>query len=77
MEFEKAPFAYPYDSTDGREDPEAGPDIRRVVRGGAWYAVQVGTRTVGRNVGHPDNRYGELGFRVVVSSPSLPEPAGP
>jgi formylglycine-generating enzyme required for sulfatase activity len=33
MEFEKAPFAYPYDPKDGREDPEAGPESRRVLRG--------------------------------------------
>lgn len=28
-------FAYPY-REDGREDPEAGPDIRRVLRGGSF-----------------------------------------
>lgn len=30
-------FGYPYDRSDGREDPNAEPDIARVLRGG-WFA---------------------------------------
>jgi formylglycine-generating enzyme required for sulfatase activity len=68
MEFEKAPFAYPYDPEDGREDPEAGPESRRVWRGGAWRADQVNSRSAGRNENHPVARNVEVGFRVVVCS---------
>jgi len=66
LEFEKAPFAYPYDPADGREDPEAGPDVRRVLRGGAWSDGQVFARAAARNVPHPGARSDENGFRMVA-----------
>jgi serine/threonine protein kinase/formylglycine-generating enzyme required for sulfatase activity len=68
MEFEKAPFAYPYDPEDGREDPEAGPESRRVLRGGAWLDGRVSARAARRSVIPPDGRGLGFGFRVVVCS---------
>jgi formylglycine-generating enzyme required for sulfatase activity len=64
--------SYPYDPADGREDPD-DPD-RRVLRGGSFgykadlarcaYRMRLGPESLGR----------DIGFRVVISSPSSPEP---
>ena len=61
-------FKYPYVAGDGREDLNAGEDVRRVVRGGAWLNVVDFVRAA--------YRYGNdlpdvnLGFRVgCVSAP--------
>ena len=71
----KPAFKYPYDPDDGlREDPAAGDDVLRVVRGSSWLdhsdfarcAFRSGERPVSRNY---------LGFRVVLRSASvLPHP---
>jgi formylglycine-generating enzyme required for sulfatase activity len=58
---------YPYDSGDGREDLEAGDDVRRVVRGGAFYAPESHVRCAYRYLGDPHGRHLYGGFRVVVS----------
>ena len=71
LEFEKAAYAYPYDPADGREDPEAGPDIRRVLRGGAWNDARVYARAACRLEDHPVSRLSEDGFRVVARSSSI------
>ncbi len=63
-------YGYPYDGGDGREDVEAGPSVRRVVRGGGWYADQSSARAAYRGGDHPDDRNNLDGFRVVVSAPS-------
>ena len=69
LDLEKAPFAYPYDPGDGREDPEAGPDVRRVLRGGAWFVDLVDARAAYRSESHPGSREGGgFGFRVVARS---------
>jgi formylglycine-generating enzyme required for sulfatase activity len=61
-------FGYPYDSEDGREDLEAGDDVRRVVRGGAFGDTEGLVRCAYRNLRrYPDFRYYDRGFRVVVS----------
>jgi formylglycine-generating enzyme required for sulfatase activity len=57
-------FKYPYDAEDGREDPEAGDDIRRVLRGGSWYYVQGTTRCAYRRGGTPNTAGNYGGFRV-------------
>jgi formylglycine-generating enzyme required for sulfatase activity len=73
LDFEQAPFAYPYDPGDGREDPEAGPDVRRVLRGGAWNYARVIARAADRFEALPGDRSYALGCRVVVrSSPISP-----
>ncbi len=56
---------YPYQASDGREN-EAG-DNSRVLRGGAFDSSQIGARCAFRYVVPPGNRFGDFGFRVVVS----------
>jgi formylglycine-generating enzyme required for sulfatase activity len=58
-------YGYPYDPTDGREDP-TGSDLR-VVRGGSWSLSRRGARCAYRDRNIPDYWYIDLGFRVVVS----------
>jgi formylglycine-generating enzyme required for sulfatase activity len=58
---------YPYDPKDGREDLEVGGDVRRVVRGGAFFNSAVGVRCAFRHRHYPSTRDSYFGFRVVVS----------
>ncbi|HLF27884.1 MAG TPA: SUMF1/EgtB/PvdO family nonheme iron enzyme [Anaerolineae bacterium] len=56
---------YPYAADDGREDESAsGP---RVLRGGAWISSGGLARCASRLDFHPDYRFVNFGFRVVVS----------
>ncbi|MBV7329836.1 SUMF1/EgtB/PvdO family nonheme iron enzyme [Chloroflexi bacterium TSY] len=55
---------YPYDPTDGREDPEA--EGRRVLRGGAFYHYELRVRCAFRSYYHPDHRSHSCGLRVVA-----------
>lgn len=61
---------YPYDATDGCEDPTASA-VPRVVRGGSWLNVRVLARVPYRSWYSAQARYDDLGLRVVRSSPSL------
>ncbi|MGZ8219686.1 formylglycine-generating enzyme family protein [Methylomagnum sp.] len=62
-------FGYPYDFQDARrENPDAGDDVYRVVRGGAWSNHRVSTRCACRDGYRPDTRDNNLGFRVVLIS---------
>jgi iron(II)-dependent oxidoreductase len=63
----KPQCAYPYNPADGREDPRAPENVRRVVRGGSFGSDDDGARAAGRSRDHPGGRSGSLGFRVVVS----------
>jgi formylglycine-generating enzyme required for sulfatase activity len=65
---------YPYDSEDGRENLEAGDDVRRVVRGGAFNFIAGLVRCAVRFNSDPVPyyRYTLLGFRVVVSRAQPP-----
>jgi iron(II)-dependent oxidoreductase len=63
-------YGYPYDGGDGREDVEAGPSVRRVVRGGGWDEGQSFARAAYRDNDHPVFWDHDNGFRVVVSAPS-------
>jgi formylglycine-generating enzyme required for sulfatase activity len=66
-------FGYPYESTDGREDLEAGDDVARVLRGGSFFYNSRLVRCAARNRGIPVDRYVDLGFRVVLRQ-FFPEP---
>jgi formylglycine-generating enzyme required for sulfatase activity len=66
-DWQEPDFDYPYDSEDGREDLEAGDDIRRVLRGGSFLRPENLVRCASRYRGPPNFRYGHDGFRVVVS----------
>ena len=61
---------YPYDPADGRQNPDAGPSVRRVVRGGGWYVNQSYARAAFRFDMYPDNRAADNGLRVVASEMS-------
>ncbi len=62
--YDQEKFPYPYRSDDGREDIyQAG--VRRVLRGGAWYNLQMDARTVARDNFRPAGRGLKFGFRVV------------
>jgi len=61
-------LSYPYQETDGREDPISGQG-RRVLRGGSWFNDRHYALASCRVFNHPDNRYYNIGFRVVRSSP--------
>lgn len=58
---------YPYDPADGRENLEAGDDVRRVVRGGAFGNSTRSVRCACRYNDNPDDRSTLYGFRVAVS----------
>jgi formylglycine-generating enzyme required for sulfatase activity len=58
---------YKYNPDDGREDPDTGDDILRVLRGGSWSYYQLDARCSDRFGGFPYDWYNLNGFRVVVS----------
>jgi formylglycine-generating enzyme required for sulfatase activity len=58
---------YPYDPADGRENLEAGDDVRRVLRGGSFNLTADYVRCAARVSWFPSNRYWYYGFRVVVA----------
>jgi len=60
---------YPYDSHDGREDLDS--DALRVVRGGAFNLNGRLVRCAYRDLGNPNDRNWNLGFRVVLSLSTL------
>ena len=53
--------AYPYDPSDGREDPQAPGD--RVYRGGSWAQTEGKARTTYRLGAPPTYSGREIGFR--------------
>lgn len=55
-------FDYPYDATDGRENPEDRSNLR-VLRGGSWFVPKELLRTSMRERFAPDGRNTNLGFR--------------
>ena len=62
-------FKYPYVAGDGRENLQAGEDMRRVVRGGSWYNVDRLVRAAVRVRFVPTSRNVIRGLRVVLSAP--------
>lgn len=68
-DWEKPEFTYPYDSKDrNREDPSAGDDVSRVVRGGSCGNHHNGARCAYRSWAQPGGCDGSVGFRVVLRS---------
>ncbi len=59
-------FAYPYVAEDGRENLDAPSDVRRVVRGGAWYYFDYCLRCSTRNLMYPYVPHSAGGFRTVI-----------
>lgn len=57
-------FPYPYDPGDGREDPEASSDLRRVCRGGAWDSPRALARLSTRDAILPGGRDQAYGMRL-------------
>jgi formylglycine-generating enzyme required for sulfatase activity len=64
-------YVYPYQADDGRENLDAGDDVRRVVRGGSFLDNQRLARCAFRYWNLPYFSWYYYGFRVVVS-PSRP-----
>jgi formylglycine-generating enzyme required for sulfatase activity len=64
-------YPYPYNSVDGREDLQAGLNMARVLRGGAFGGNLRIARVAIRSGSQPVDRSGGVGFRVVVSPISL------
>ncbi|WP_428268067.1 SUMF1/EgtB/PvdO family nonheme iron enzyme [Haliangium sp.] len=64
-------YAYPYDPTDGREDPDAPVSIARIGRGGSWYVASVHARTAYRGRDRydlrPDDWLTYRGCRMAMS----------
>jgi formylglycine-generating enzyme required for sulfatase activity len=63
----KPKFKYCYTPKDGRENLDAGRDVRRVMRGGAFLNSEGNVRTAVCNGVDPNGWYRHFGFRVVVS----------
>jgi formylglycine-generating enzyme required for sulfatase activity len=61
---DEAAFSYPYRPEDGREDPGAGSNVRRVLRGGSWSVDRVYARATCRVDRLPGNRNNGHGFRL-------------
>ena len=57
---------YPYQLDGKREDLQAGNDVRRALRGGAYYSEASSARCASRDRDYPDLGI-SIGFRVVVS----------
>jgi formylglycine-generating enzyme required for sulfatase activity len=62
----KPAFTYPYDPHDGRENPEAASDVRRVLRGVSFFNERDAARCAARYRYSPRNRYVSVGFRVLL-----------
>ena len=60
-------YRYPYDAHDGREEPYAGPDIRRVLRGGCFSSGRLKANVSYRGSLEPGGRWRGNGFRVVAA----------
>nr|WP_295426538.1 formylglycine-generating enzyme family protein [uncultured Thiodictyon sp.] len=66
-DYMKTQFRYPYEPEDGREDEDAGDDLARVLRGGAFSNDSLNCRGAVRARNYPHYRNGNCGFRVVWS----------
>ncbi len=64
-------YKYPYDPTDGRENMEAGVNVRRVLRGGSFNYTRDTARCACRNRLRPDSVAWYVGFRVALLSTDI------
>jgi formylglycine-generating enzyme required for sulfatase activity/class 3 adenylate cyclase len=64
---ETTAFPYPYRADDGREDPDAPLDMRRVIRGGSWYDYEPLTRAYARLDTYPGDRIRPSGVGLRVA----------
>jgi len=55
---------YPIGNANDPLGPSSG--VTRVFRGGGWFSVANDCRSANRNYRAPDNRYSNIGFRVVL-----------
>jgi len=62
-------WPYPYRPDDGRESPEAGPEARRVLRGGSWTRGHVFARAAFRFGHAPEVRDWSFGLRLALTVP--------
>jgi formylglycine-generating enzyme required for sulfatase activity len=61
-------FKYPYNPGDGRENPGAPDDVRRVIRGGSYYDSNERSVSCTVRVGsNPGKGTDQIGFRVAMS----------
>ncbi|SRR5579883_2630881 len=57
--------------TDGRAWVKDGNPNLRVARGGSWLSYRSACRSAARDFNAPANRYANIGFRVVCSTPEV------
>jgi formylglycine-generating enzyme required for sulfatase activity len=69
---DESSFRYPYRTDDGRENPSAGMEVRRVVRGGGWSRDPVLLRSANRMGNRPASRDNSTGFRLAAGSHTPP-----
>lgn len=60
-------YIYPYDPTDGREDPGAPDAVLRVVRGGGYLGADADVRLTKRGTYDPVRGTDDVGFRLVIA----------
>ncbi|MFP4349193.1 MAG: SUMF1/EgtB/PvdO family nonheme iron enzyme, partial [Desulfococcaceae bacterium] len=65
--FSRPEFKYPYVPSPEREDEFADNEIKRVLRGGAFYNTSDDLRCASRNNDDPDSRFDRFGFRCVCA----------
>lgn len=70
QDWQEPDFKYPYNESDGRENLEAGNDMHRVLRGGAFGDADGYVRYAYRDGYDPNCRSRSIGFRVVLSPSS-------
>jgi formylglycine-generating enzyme required for sulfatase activity len=66
-DWQKPDYTYPYRPDDGRENGSADRDVLRVLRGGAFSDDAVNLRCAARDRYDPGDRYGFIGFRIVLA----------
>lgn len=65
-EYDEPAFGYPYRADDGREAPDLGVDVRRVMHGGSWLSDRARARTAFRYGSLPIGRSHDGGVRLVL-----------